>query len=94
MTETQLKNKVLKYLKEIPYCFVYKACDRFTSGIPDILCCIKGKFIAIELKVGDNLPTKIQRYIGQQIRLAGGICFIAYSLKNVKEQLTFNNIII
>ena len=55
MTETQLKNKVIAWIKkEYPGAWIYKTSDRFTKGIPDILIIINGRLFAIELKVGKN----------------------------------------
>ena len=50
--ESTLKDDVIKYLKE-RYgrdIWFYKTCDMFTKGIPDILICFYGAFVAIELK--------------------------------------------
>ena len=30
------------------------------SGVPDFLCCVNGRFLAIEAKAGDNKPTALQ----------------------------------
>ena len=88
MTETNLKKKVLKYLKETyPDAWAYKTCDQFTSGIPDIIICLEGKFIAIELKVGSNKATLLQAYTLEKIKVSGGACGVAYNLGEVKEIL-------
>ena len=35
--------------------------NQFTrQGIPDLIICYEGQFIALEVKVGDNKPTPIQ----------------------------------
>ena len=53
----------------------------------DILCCIKGKFVAIEAKVPGNKPTARQRQTIMAIEAAGGIAFWADSLDMVKSEL-------
>ena len=63
---------------------MYKAADRFTSGIPDLLLCIQGKFNAIELKVGSNKPTRIQEFVMREIRKAGGRVSVCRSVEDVK----------
>ena len=52
MSEKDITNKILKYLKEQPYFFAFKEFGGLysTAGIPDILCCYKGKFVAFEVK--------------------------------------------
>lgn len=83
-SETRLKNKVLKYIKHNYHAFVYKPNDRFTSGIPDIIMCVDSKFVAIELKVGNNQPTALQEYMLRKIRLAGGYTSVCRSVDDVK----------
>lgn len=85
MTETQLKRRVLKYLKATyPKAWIWKTSDLFYSGIPDVIMLNKGKLYAIELKVGDNKATKLQAYTLGIIRNAGGIVGVAYSIDDVK----------
>lgn len=56
MKEKTITNKILKYLKEQPCCFAFKEHGGAygTAGIPDILCCYKGKFVAFEVKTPDT----------------------------------------
>ena len=46
------------------------------SGIPDIICCVRGHFLAIECKAGDNKPTALQERELQKINEAGGVSLI------------------
>jgi hypothetical protein len=88
MTETQLKNKVLKAIKEkYPQCFAQKIADKFTSGIPDLIGCFNGRFWAVELKVGRNNATPLQLHFLYKIDLAGGRTAICRSVKDVMEFL-------
>jgi hypothetical protein len=43
------------------------------SGIPDFLCCVKGRFLAIEAKAGTGVTTALQDKNLQLIREAGGV---------------------
>lgn len=54
------------------------------AGIPDILGCWKGQFVAIEVKTETGKPTKLQLYRIEQILAAGGRAGIA---RNVEEAL-------
>ena len=67
-------------------CYVIKTSDRFTAGIPDILICMEGRFIALELKVGKNKPTKIQDYHLRKIRKAGGYSQVIYTFEEFKDE--------
>jgi hypothetical protein len=46
------------------------------SGIPDIVACIKGRFIGIEAKAGKGKPTALQEKNLSQIMDAGGIAVL------------------
>ena len=86
LSETRLKNKVVQFIrKNYPDAWVYKASDRFTSGIPDLIICKEGLFYAIELKVGSNKATPIQGYVMRQIRVAGGRACVCRSVEDVKR---------
>jgi len=67
---------------------VYKAADRFTSGIPDLLICIKGFFVGIELKVPGNNTTPIQDYTLEKINNAEGGTAVCRSVQEVKQFLS------
>ena len=91
MTEAQLKRKVVLYIREnYPNVWVYCPADFIASGIPDILICLQGRFIAIELKIkGKNTGSKftLQNFILSLITKAGGIASVCYSLDEVKNLL-------
>ena len=42
------------------------------SGVPDFLCCVNGKFLAIEAKAGKGTTTALQEKNLREIREAGG----------------------
>ncbi len=48
------------------------------SGVPDFLCCIKGKFLAIEAKAGKGTTTALQEKNLQSIRESGGLTAVIY----------------
>ena len=88
LSETNLKRKVIEFLKKnYPDAWVYKASDKWISGIPDLILCINGYFCAIELKVGRNKPTRIQEYVIEKIRSAGGLVAVCRSVDEVKAFL-------
>jgi hypothetical protein len=43
------------------------------SGIPDFLCCVKGRFLAIEAKAGTGVTTALQDKNLKLIRESGGV---------------------
>lgn len=48
------------------------------SGIPDILCCINGLFVGIEVKSTNGRPTTLQLINCSRIRAAGGAACVLY----------------
>ena len=86
--ENKVKKAVQEYLDSLEaYHFKVHGSIYMRAGIPDIICCYKGKFIGIETKDGHNKASELQLAHIRQIRKAGGIGFVAYSVENVKEQL-------
>ena len=46
------------------------------SGVPDFLCCVNGKFVAIEAKAGKGQATALQLKNLQMINACGGYTLI------------------
>lgn len=90
MKESQLIQNIRKYLATLPECFYWKehGGQYGTAGIPDIIVCYKGRFIALEAKVGRNQPTRLQAATIVQIRHAGGIAAVVRSVEDVKAVLS------
>ena len=47
-----------------------------TSGVPDIVACIKGKFVGIETKAGKGKPTALQEKNLISIMNTGGLAVL------------------
>lgn len=69
-----------KYLKDSGAWFIkYWGGGQFTrSGIPDILCCVHGNFVALELKAQNGSPSELQLHVINEIRKSGGFAFVLY----------------
>ena len=71
--EKKVKDKVVKLLKERGVYYFFPGTHGFgKSGVPDIVCCIRGQFFAIECKAGNNKPTALQEREIAAINQAGG----------------------
>ena len=80
--ETTFKIKVMKDLAElgktVPIYFE-KIQSVSVRGIPDIIACFQGRFIAMELKRSSAKPRKdevLQNYKLDKIKKAGGLSFV------------------
>lgn len=87
MLEREIVAKIQKYLKETPNVFFFKehGGQYGTAGIPDLICCYKGKFIAFEVKTDTGKATVLQRLTIRQIQNAGGCACIVRSVDDVKK---------
>lgn len=47
-------------------------------GVPDILACVNGYFVGIEVKAQNGRPSELQIWNREQIRKSGGISIIVY----------------
>lgn len=70
--ETKFKEKVQAYLRTLPHCWFYKAQEVGRRGVPDLICCIRGRFVALELKVEGGKIDALQEYTLRQIQSQGG----------------------
>lgn len=55
-----------------------------TAGIPDIICCVRGKFVAFEVKTASGKLTKLQEATIQKIKDAKGKAYKVTSVLEVK----------
>ena len=73
--EKKVKQKVVKLLKSRGCYWFYPVASGFGSaGVPDIVCCYKGKFIGVECKApaAANRVTALQQTNLTDIRNCGG----------------------
>jgi len=84
--EQTIQRKILRELKDLGI-YAYKNISTNRKGIPDIIACVNGKFLAIEVKSKGGKPTKLQEYNIEQIRKSGGSAIVAYSVEDVLNEL-------
>ena len=87
MKEKATENKIKAYLKTIDGLYFFKEHGGLygTAGVPDIICCYKGLFIAFEVKAEDGKATVLQDATIKRIRKAGGIAEVVRSVEEVKR---------
>lgn len=72
--EKKVKDAVTKILKERHAYYFFPVTGGFgRSGIPDIVACYRGNFVAIECKAGANRPTALQEQEMRKINSAQGV---------------------
>lgn len=59
--EAKVKAKIKKILSAHNVYYAMPVGSMFgNSGVPDFLCCVRGRFLAIEAKANGNKPTALQ----------------------------------
>jgi hypothetical protein len=91
-TERDLQNYIVKRLnlliKEGKPIWYVKVADRYTSGIPDLLLSVGGKFLAVELKRNTKgRLTKLQAESLRRINESGGVAIVAFTWGEVKHAI-------
>jgi Holliday junction resolvase len=75
--EAKVKVKVVQALKDAGVYYFFPATHGYgRSGVPDIVCCVDGKFLGIECKAGTNKPTALQVRELEAIRQANGVAVV------------------
>jgi len=88
--EGSLQERIQKIItKRGGYCFKNHGDMTTEPGRPDIICCYKGLFVAIEAKVDNNAPSKAQGIHCRKIWKAEGIAIITWDVSSVEEVLDF-----
>lgn len=77
--EKIFETRVKKYIESNGGWQVKFFANKYTKvGIPDILSCINGYFVAVEVKADRGTPSELQLHTIKQIRDAGGFAFVLY----------------
>jgi Holliday junction resolvase len=75
--EAKVKKKVVDVLKKNGAYYFFPATGGYgRSGVPDIVCCYRGVFVAIECKAGTNKPTPLQQAEMGKIKQAQGFVLV------------------
>ena len=88
--EKWVKQQVVKMLKERHVYYFFPVAGAYTSiAVPDIVACIKGRFVGIECKAGNNRPTELQLRNLEAIRDNGGVALVVNEndLEVLKQRL-------
>jgi hypothetical protein len=89
MLEKEITAAIMRYLKTVPGCFAWKEHGGMygTAGLPDVIVCYRGRFIAFEVKIPSGKLTKLQETTITKIRDAKGEAFKVTSVEEVREIL-------
>lgn len=93
--ESRVKTRVKKILDKYPltYKFMPATHGYGSSGVPDIVACIDGKFVCVECKANGNKPTALQKKNLEEIAKAGGYAFVVDDSSIGVFILTLDNVV-
>ena len=88
--ETALQKRIQKAVKIKFYpawVIKYHGDQMGKAGVPDLLCCVKGLFIPLEVKLPGKKPSKIQLEEIADINKAGGHATYVTSVKQAIQHI-------
>lgn len=75
--ERDVKERVKSILNDLGiWWFMYVPTGYGEAGIPDFLCCVRGRFLAIETKFGKGKVTALQARQMREIEKADGVALV------------------
>jgi hypothetical protein len=75
--EAKVKKKIKLALANLGAYYAMPATGGYgSSGVPDFLVCLRGRFVAIEAKAGKGKATALQEFNLRIIRETGGVALI------------------
>ncbi len=83
-----LQSKILTHLRSLPNVWAVKVITANERGVPDILCCVRGRFLAIEVKEGKDTLSPIQAEQMDRIRWADGWAWKVSDFEKFKDDMT------
>lgn len=87
MKESTLQAKIIKYIKSVGgYAVNIHGNSYQSTGTPDVIACYKGRFIAIETKVGNNKQHNAQLVHMKRIQKADGVVIVPYTFDEFINQ--------
>lgn len=94
MREKVIENKIKDCLASRGnkiWFFKHAASASMKKGIPDIICCICGVFVGIEVKQANGHQSDEQKVVEKNIREAGGEYWLVFSYEEFVDK--FNNFV-
>ena len=87
-SESTIQAKILKFLRTLGHlCWAIKTEVCNERGVPDILCCYKGRFVGFEVKAAKGRISGPQRVQNERIRRACGRAVVVRSVEDVRVVL-------
>lgn len=77
--ERKFRDKVVTWLKQLPNIAIFSIQQKALKGTPDLLCCVNGTFVALELKSSEKAKVSaLQNFYIEYIKRANGVAMIVF----------------
>lgn len=94
LPEKKVENKIKKWLSDNGYYYIKTLGGSVPTGTPDIIACINGQFVGIEVKrPNGGVVSDIQKAKLKQIEHAEGIGIVANTLATLITELKRKGVI-
>ncbi|MGX7091211.1 VRR-NUC domain-containing protein [Hutsoniella sourekii] len=94
LPEKKVENAIKRYLDSLGAYWIKTLGGSVPAGTPDIIACVNGRFVAIEVKRPEGgTVSELQKHKIKMVNNAGGVAFVATSVEEVREELSRFNII-
>ena len=78
-SEKNFEMRIKRFLEDQEAYWVKYFANAYTkAGIPDLLCCVNGHFVAVEVKAQTGKASPLQIYNCNRIRQTKGIAVVLY----------------
>lgn len=93
--EKKVENQIKRYLDKLGAYYLKVHGSAFQpAGTPDILACVNGRFVAIEVKrANGGVVSELQKAKLKHIKNSGGVAIVARSLDDVFTVLKHENVV-
>ena len=93
MLESAVQSKIIKWLESEGH-YVARVLKASKSGTPDLLACVDGKFVALEVKrPSGGVVSPLQKHHIEKINGAGGVAGVVRSVKDVEDLINDRNLL-
>lgn len=94
LPEKKVENQIKNYLISLNAYFIKTVGGSVPAGTPDIIACVNGFFVGIEVKkTKGGVVSELQKHHIRRIEHSNGVAFVANSVEGVKDHLQRHNII-